>query len=209
MKDKLKIGIIIAVIAGLFVICGAIIGILPNIIEHESEPEIQIIDVYYSNIPSAPGLLEIKDDTTGQEMTFYDDSLACLDFKIKNVGDKTAIIKKVDVEVLNYTILKRKVRYLPYLKVSTKVYIKLDAKNNPETPYLKTKQISLYVSPGEPDRFIIILDSDASAIYDVKIILHYDHKKVETIIKNVRIWKPMTPEELHEYEKMLENMWNP
>ena len=70
MKDKLKIGIIIAVIAGLFVICGAIIGILPNIIEHESEPEIQIIDVYYSNIPSAPGLLEIKDDTTGQEMTF-------------------------------------------------------------------------------------------------------------------------------------------
>ena len=101
--DKSDKIIIAAIVTGIFVILAAIINIIPFIDKTPTptEPNITVVDVATFN-KYGP-----RFDLTGVDAT-YSESLdiyhTYLDFKIKNTGDEIAIIKSVDIEVLDSAV---------------------------------------------------------------------------------------------------------
>ena len=99
-NDKI---IIAAIVTGIFVILAAIINIIPFIDKTPTptEPNITVVDVATFN-KYGP-----RFNLTGVDATYSESLGIChtyLDFKIKNTGDEIAIIKSVDIEVLDSAV---------------------------------------------------------------------------------------------------------
>jgi len=114
----------------------------------------------------------------------YEDygSCAMLDFIVKNKGDKAAVIHTVTAEVLKY---ETKSPYLCNASIPYSENVSIELK--PRDYFSNNGSLPLCVEPDKPDRFKMKITSETSACYDINIIIHYDHKTTEKIIKNISI----------------------
>lgn len=156
----------IALIGGFFAVLVCVLYVvLPHLL-YPTISNIEIVDAYvsYEETPAKVDELEME---------------VCqpvLDLKVKNVGDGVAIIKRVDIEVLDCMV------YPGILHTSAEYEVKLVCT---EKPYTEKVHIAHRVDPNDVDRFRIRFTSDYTAEYLIRAYVVYDNKKVET--ENMKI----------------------
>jgi len=212
MKDQLKNGIIIAVIS---VLLGCVMGTIIGPYTHDLlffKPEIEIIDVKQSMLPSEPSTLNIiRGNSTITK--YYSASLPCFTLNVKNKGKQTAVVEKVTIELLG--VIPSVTKLEPFTNVTitlnaSDIYSQInltdisslkphfDLKDKVwyipfQEPYSKTEDISpaFAIKPNEVCSFNVIVDSNADypTSFVGRIIVHYDHKTVETEVMVITIQK--------------------